>query len=42
MLPTLLGVIAHDWVVIASVAFPVLMAATTAAALDRIRLPRRA
>jgi len=41
-LATLFGVIAHDWVVIASVAFPVLMAATTAAALDRIRLPRRA
>jgi hypothetical protein len=41
MLPTLLGVVAHDLVVVASIAFPVLMAATTAAALDRIRLPRR-
>lgn len=40
-LPTLLGLVAHDWVVIASVAFPVLMASTTAAALDRLRRPRR-
>ncbi len=41
MLPTLLGIVAHDWVVVAAIAFPMLMAATSAPALDRIRLPRR-
>jgi hypothetical protein len=40
MLPTLVGLTAHDWVVIAAVAFPVLMAITTARTLDRAGLRR--
>ena len=39
-MPTLFGVISYNWVLIVIVAFPLLMAATTASALDRIRSPR--
>jgi hypothetical protein len=37
MLPTFFGLVAHDWVIIAAIAFPVLMALTTARALGRVR-----
>ena len=36
-MPTLLGVIAYDWVLIAIFTFPILMAATTSNLPDRIR-----
>lgn len=39
-MPTLFGVTSYNWVLIVIVAFPLLMAATTASALYRIRSPR--